>query len=255
MSNYLFCKFNDVEAEALHSELSKVFSITRTELESLYENYRTEFDLKNNTIQTLSRDIFCSDDKIFQKSYDEALAIGIDIPSIFEIDNGILDKGTVFIVGQDLLRSNEKPGEIEIGTPYALHSKCCRAKRNPKLYFTLTKVLLNKGYRVYLTDIFKIWVSKSNRGNNKLIRNPLQVTDGRRFAKVLGNEVNIFKPLKVIAWGDDASNALKGQEIDHLKFTHPAYRGISKKMNNKKASHENIKAFWEEFLMTARIDL
>jgi hypothetical protein len=251
MSNYLFCKFNDVEAEALHSELSKVFSITRIELESLYKNYRAEFNSENNNTQILSRDVFCSDDKNFQKSYAEALAIGIDIPTLFEINNGILDKDTVFIVGQDPLRGKEKPGKIEIGTPYALHSKDCRAERNPKLYFTLIKVLLDKGYRVYLTDIFKIWVSKSNRdNNNKLIRNSLKATDGRRFAEVLKNEEKIFKSHKVIAWGNEASKALKKQKIDHFKFTHPAYL-----IRLKGASHEKIKASWEEFLIKSGIDL
>jgi hypothetical protein len=94
-----------------------------------------------------------------------------------------------------------------------LHSKCCRKKRNPKLYFTLVKVLLDKGYRVYLTDIFKIWVSSTDRNKeNKFTKNSLQKTDGRRFAKVLENEKKYLSHLKLLPGAMTQATHLKNKK-------------------------------------------
>jgi hypothetical protein len=161
MSDYLFSQFKANEFEAVHKELSKVLDISQDKLQNLYEEMQQKFELEGYTDDwRLPRNIFHSHDESFQKCYEDALLIGVDIPSLLEKNNNISNKKTVAIVGQDPLRTsknNERVEEIKIATPYALHSKSCREKLpNTRLYFDLIKVLLDAGYRVYLTDIFKV---------------------------------------------------------------------------------------------------
>jgi hypothetical protein len=158
MSDYLFSQFKANELEALHKELSQVLDIPQDQLQALYKVMQQEFELEGYPEQTLPRSIFQSHDESFQKCYEDALVIGVDIPSLLEKNNNISNKKTVVIVGQDPLRkSDQRVEEIGIATPYALHLKNCREDLpNTRLYFDLIKVLLDAGYRVYLTDIFKV---------------------------------------------------------------------------------------------------
>ncbi|PMB15508.1 hypothetical protein CEN48_06155 [Fischerella thermalis CCMEE 5282] len=47
------------------------------------------------------RDFFKSQHQNFQKIYETSPSIAIDLPSLFELDNGINDKPTIVILGQD----------------------------------------------------------------------------------------------------------------------------------------------------------
>jgi hypothetical protein len=146
----------------------------------------------------LPRNIFHSHDESFQKCYEDAFVIGVDIPSLLEKNNNISNKKTVAILGQDPLRkSNKRVEEIGIATPYALHLKNCREDLpNTRLYFDLIKVLLDAGYRVYLTDIFKLWVSEASCDRGI----PLNNQECNRFIQVLKTELEIFEPVAVITW-------------------------------------------------------
>jgi hypothetical protein len=247
MERYLFSKFREGEIEALHNNLSKVLDVSKDELCSIYAKMREEFQVDGYPQCMLARDIFRSDDKKFQKHYDEALVIGVDIPSLFERDNGSLNKKTVVILGQDPLRScKEKVNRIEVGTPYGLHLKNCReVLRNTSLYFDLIKFILDKGYRVYLTDIIKIWVSqpKVDRGI------PLSNIDRNRFIKILKAELEIFEPIAVISWGRIASNVARNDlGIQPHDFPHPsgAANGKWREIMGKPATRENRINFWQE---------
>ncbi|RCJ15517.1 hypothetical protein [Nostoc sp. ATCC 53789] len=61
----------------------------------------------------------------------------------------------------------------------------------------MIKVLLDAGYRVYLTDIFKVWVSEANCDRGI----PPNKKDRTRFIQVLKTELEIFEPVAVITWG------------------------------------------------------
>jgi hypothetical protein len=249
MSEYLFSQFQANEFEALHRELYKVLDISQSQLKVLYEMMQQEFELEDYPEEhTLPRSIFHSYDENFQKCYEDALVVGVDIPSLLEKDNHISNKKTVAILGQDPLRkSNKRVEEIGIATPYALHLKTCREKlRNTRLYFDLIKVLLDAGYRVYLTDIFKVWVSKASC--DRVIA--LRKKDQDRFMQVLKEELEIFDPVAVITWGKVASRATRRINLDcnHLEFPHPsgsANHAWSKLMGQQ-ATRENRINFWQQ---------
>ncbi|MEH2347677.1 MAG: uracil-DNA glycosylase family protein [Nostoc sp.] len=252
MSDYLFSQFKANEFEALHKELSKVLNISHGHLEALYEVMLQEFELEGYPEHILPRNIFHSHDESFQQCYEEALVIGVDIPSVLEKSNNISNKKTVVIVGQDPLRKSEKKVEekvekISIGTPYALHLKNCREDLpNTRLYFDLIKVLLDAGYRVYLTDIFKVWVSEANcdRGIH------LNKQDCTRFIQVLKAELEIFEPVAIVTWGKKASDGIKNikLEVKHLEFPHPsgAANGTWGRLMGKSPTRENRINYWQE---------
>jgi RNAse (barnase) inhibitor barstar len=196
MSDYLFSQFQTRELEALHRALSKVLDISLDQLQALYKVMQQEFESEGYPEHKLPRNIFHSHDEIFQKRYEDALVIGVDIPSLLEKNNNISNKKIVAILGQDPLRGSDKRIEdIGIATPYALHLKNCREKRpNTKLYFEFIKVLLDAEYRVYLTDIFKVWVSQTDCDRSIRFRKE----DYARFIKVLKAELEIFELAAVI---------------------------------------------------------
>ncbi|MBD1833439.1 uracil-DNA glycosylase [Cyanobacteria bacterium FACHB-472] len=245
---YLFSEFRASEFDQLYQEISQVFNISKEQLNALYLIMREELEKEGYPAHTLNRNIFLPSDESFRKRYDNAFVIGVDIPSILELDNGVKDKKTVAILGQDPLRRSEtRVEEISIGTPYALHLKNCREKlRNTRLYFDLIKVLLESGYRVYLTDVFKVWVSSSN-GKSGI---PLSQKDCNRFINLLKDELEIFEPLAVITWGRIASKTVSGinLKIKHLKFPHPsgAANGTWRKIMGKSPTRENRINYWKQ---------
>jgi len=248
MPKYLFSRFQANEIESLHRELFKVLNISQDQLQALYKVMQQEFEVGGYPEHTLPRNIFHSHDESFQKRYEEALVVGVDIPSLFERDDNISSKKTVIIFGQDPLRkSNKRVEEIGIATPYALHLKDCREKlRNTRLYFDLIKVLLDAGYRVYLTDISKVWVSEANCDRGI----PLSKQDHARFIQVLEAESKIFEPVAVITWGQVASKAIKSINLNvrHLEFPHPsgAANGTWRKLMGKPATRENRINYWRQ---------
>lgn len=250
MPEYLFSQFQGNEFEALHRELSKVFDIPQGQLQALYEVMQQKFKGESNPrhIPFLPRHIFHSYNESFQKRYEEAFVIGVDIPSILEKDNSVLNKKTIAIVGQDPLRKSDKRvEEIEIATPYALHLKNCHERSR---YFDLLKVLLDEGYRVYLTDIFKIWVSEANSDRGIL----LSKQDRARFIQVLRTELEIFEPLAVITWGQKASSKVGSMSlaIKHVEFPHPsgAANGTWSELMSKPATRENRINFWQQKVLS-----
>nr|WP_318780304.1 hypothetical protein [Atlanticothrix silvestris] len=144
-----------------------------------------------------------------------------------------------------------------IGTPYAMHLKDCREKlRNTRVYFDLIQVLLEGGYRVYLTDVFKIWVSKSSNGYRSI---RLNQKDCDRFIKVLQGELNIFKPIAVISWGKVANQTVKNLDLktNHFAFPHPsgAANGAWRKLLGKSPTRENKVNFWKQTIIGYLNDL
>ncbi|MGG6297810.1 hypothetical protein ACQ4M4_25740 [Leptolyngbya sp. AN02str] len=249
MTEYLFSGFQNEEFDLLHQAMSEVLDIPKIRYMEMYETMRQEFEIEGfPPAIKLSRDAFCSSDIDFQKRYRDAFVVGVDIPSLLEKNDNNSNKKTIAILGQDPLRNTEtRVEDIEIATPYAMHLKMCREKlRNTRLYFDLIKVLLDEGYRVYLTDIFKVWVSEADK--DKAI--PLSRKDYPRFANVLRAELEIFKPSVVITWGNVASGTLKSLNlsINHLEFPHPsgANNGKWRALLGQPATRENRIRFWKQ---------
>lgn len=249
MTKYLFSEFKNKEFDLLHQAMSEIFDIPKEKYITMYNTMRQEFDLEGFPPEIkLPRNIFRSSDLDFQKRYSEAFVVGVDIPSLLEKNDNCSNKKTIAILGQDPLRkSKQRVEDIGIATPYAMHLKICREKlRNTRLYFDLIKVLLDEGYRVYLTDIFKVWVSEADK--DKAI--PLSRKDYPRFADVLRAELEIFKSPVVITWGQVASRTLRSLKlsINHLEFPHPsgANNGRWRKLMGQPATRENRISFWKQ---------
>ncbi|MBD2501446.1 uracil-DNA glycosylase family protein [Anabaena azotica] len=249
MSQYLFSQFKNNEFKNLYHQLAQVFTISQNQISEFYETMRKEFEEEGCTKHTFSRNIFHSSNESFQQLYDNAWIIGVDIPSILERNDQTLNKKTIAILGQDPRRqSDTRVEEIEIATPYALHSKYCREKHHStRLYFDLIQVLLDNGYRVYLTDVLKIWISQDNNGKHSI---PLIKQERERFRKILQLELEIFEPLAVITWGKVANKAVHSLDssIKHLEFPHPspANHHSWTKIMGKPSTRTNRIEYWQE---------
>lgn len=257
MTEYLFSEFKNKEFDLLHQEISEILDIPKVEYRNIYETMRQEFEFEGCPSEvSLSRNIFRSRDLEFQKRYSHAFVVGVDIPSLLERNDGFSNKKTVVILGQDPLRkSKERIEEIGIATPYGMHLKICREKdRNTRLYFDLIRVLLDEGYRVYLTDIFKVWVSEVDK--DKAIS--LSRKDYQRFTDVLRVELGIFNPLVVISWGQIAAKAFKSinSNFKHLECPHPSAANHHTwcRLMASPSTRENRLVFWKQKINNALLN-
>ena len=101
--------------------------------------------------------------------YHKSSTIFNNIPDLVGFDFPVLlyskgeSKGTVCILGQDALRDPKDPklrnininNDIPIGFPYAISFES--TYKNVMIYHNLVKCLLDSGYNVYLTDVWKSW--------------------------------------------------------------------------------------------------
>lgn len=131
---------------------------------------------------------------------------GVDIPVMVYVNDNEKNKNeTVAIIAQDPLRSKTDemlapfgpkfPNPI-VGTPFALHYNSTLYKQTD-VYRLIICGLLQKGYNVYVTDIWKCWEEGGKRGrwNNS---NP--------HFRCLAEEINAINPNYVILMGNQAQS-------------------------------------------------
>jgi len=240
-----FSNFNDQEFLSIAESLCHVFNTTQSELKTCYGEIISDFDKDGWPPHYVSRDFFSSQDPAFHTIYTQSPSIAVDLPSLFELADGIKSKPTVVIIGQDS-KSDQDSGSIHLGTPYGLHHKGSRENLpRTKLYFKMIYSLLELGYRVYLTDIYKIWVCNPNRpyyGIN------LPQADREKLLDILRSELSAINPTTIITWGGDSARGVSkiGLDIQHLKFPHPsgAANGTWQRLMNQSASNENKLAYF-----------
>lgn len=229
-----FCDFQDSLKDQLFDALKiGLFNVEPQELEEIYAQLKSGFDpVRNGIADQCIADNFVyrergmhSPHASISKQYDEAKLIGIDLPTLISPPN---PKGRVMILGQDPLRHEvdfpNPPFPVVVGTPWALHSAKAkegtdRRRSGIRLMWQIVKAVTEEGYSVYLTDIVKLWLP-SKRGDKK---NPIIETKDQRFQTVLGAEIELIKPVKIIAFGDHAQNACKNlRDNIVLRLTHPS---------------------------------
>lgn len=245
-SHLSFSNFNDQEFDAIIKFLCSIFRTTRLEIETLYREIIDDFDQDGWPPHYRGRDLFCSEDPEFHNIYDQSPSIAVDLPSLFELDDGVKSKSTIIILGQDS-KSDQDSEKISIGTPYGLHHKGSReVLKRTKLYFDMIYVLLELGYRVYLTDIYKIWICDPKRPYNGI---KLPKVDQRRFVDILRPELLTVNPVAIITWGKEPASGVAqiGLDIQHLSFPHPsgAANGAWINLMNQSPSYENKLAYWK----------
>ena len=143
--------------------------------------------------------------------------IGIDIPVM--VKDGKPQK-TIAIVSQDPLRNDKDSmlpnsgnsgngGNVIVGTPFALHYKVdCYPQT--AVYRDIIKMLLRKGYAVYLTDARKIYPK---------MKNSKQAEIDFLFNE-LGNQI---KPEHIITFGSVAKDYLSNYSSSHvINLLHPS---------------------------------
>ena len=246
IENLTFSNFKSQEFDELTALLCKIFVTTGIELNSLYQEIVDDFSKDGWPPHFVDRNFFKSGDGGFQEVYKVSPSIAVDLPSLFEIDDGIKDKATIVILGQDS-KSNEGSEKISLGTPYGLHHKGSReVLKRTKLYFEMITSLLKLGYRVYLTDIYKVWVCDPNRPYYGM---RLPKVDRELFVSALKSELLIMNPVAIVTWGKEPANSIAKihLNIQHLNFPHPsgAANGSWKKLINKSPTYENKLAYWD----------
>jgi hypothetical protein len=245
--NFLFSKFKPQEFEQLSQLLCRVFETSPKQLAELYRAIDEKLNCPGWPLQFAKRDFFKSSDEAFRSTYAKSPVIAVDLPSLMELDDGRIDKPTIAIIGQDS-KSNHDYENLVVGTPYGLHHKGSREDLpHTKLYFDMIKVLLELGYRVYLTDLLKVWVCDPERRYYAI---GLPNFDRQRFLHIIKPELDIIKPEAVITWGKVAGNGVEELKlgIKHLKFLHPsgAAGGAWRHLMDMPASRENKLAYWRE---------
>jgi hypothetical protein len=133
----LSAKFKAQEFDSISGLLCEIFHTTKSELELLYKEVINDFDKDGWPPHFVRRDFFKSQYQDFQKTCKISPSIAIDLPSLFEFDDGINDKPTIVILGQDS-KSDQDSEQISLGTPYGLHHKGSREiLGRTKLYFEM----------------------------------------------------------------------------------------------------------------------
>ncbi|MEB3192435.1 MAG: uracil-DNA glycosylase family protein [Snowella sp.] len=235
----LFSKFKAQEFEQLCQLLCRVFDTTPEELEGLYQDIDKTFDQPGCPLHFVHREFFKPKDASCRSLYQNAPVVAVDLPSVLEYDNGHNDKPTIVLAGQDPLnRGNYK--KLIVGTPYGFHHKDSREKHT-RFYLEMIKVLLELGYRVYLTDVFKIWIHGLNVKKWPDI-------DKERFLGLLKSELDLIQPSTVITFGKTAEEVFVASRsrVKHIPFPHPS-RSNQKKwketLNGESATEERKLAF------------
>jgi len=241
-----FSNFNDQEFDILAELLCNVFKTTKSELAELYQNIIDDFSKKGWPHHFVERHFFQSEDRDFCETYKRSPVIAVDLPSLFELDDGINNKPTVVILGQDS-KSDQDHEKVRLGTPYGLHHKGSReVLKRTKLYFEMITTLLNLGYRVYLTDIYKVWVCDPNRPYYGI---KLPRVDQERFLSTLKSELLMMNPAALVTWGIESANSVTDIDLGilHLKFPHPsgAANGAWRILMNQSPTYANKLAYWD----------
>jgi hypothetical protein len=253
VEKFLFSEFPDSEFEKLAQLLCGVFNTSPSQIYSFYKEIKDTFGENGWPAHHIDdRAFFCSSDEEFQLTYNQSPSVAVDLPSTFEIDDGVALKKTVVILGQDS-KSDQATSKIHLGTPYGLHHKASReVLTRTKVYFEMICALMERGYRVYLTDVYKIWVCNPQRPFNGA---SLPRADKKDFIRILKSELLNVNPVALVAWGNQAAHdvqaldLLKALEpgVEYLEFPHPsgaANGAWKKRLGGEKSTNENkIKYF------------
>ncbi len=246
--NYHFSQFRSQEFDALCELLCSIFNTSSAELTGFYQALSRDLEKPDYPKPFADRSFFQSLAKDFQDVYQSSPVVSVDLPSIWEWDDSNTDKPTVVLIGQDP-KMNYRFTDLVIGTPYGLHHKDSReGKQKPSHYWVMIQDIMNLGYRVYLTDIWKLWVCDPA---SPFKSKSLNKVDRDRFVSILKQEITLQKPDAVITWGRPAQQSISCLKLPylHLNIPHPSPMPNSAwKALIGKQSFENKLSYWRQFL-------
>lgn len=245
-AHLLFCNFKSQELEQISQLLCSVFETNSENLVKVYQDINSTFYQPGWPLHFVGREFFCSVDKVFRSTYHNSPIVSVDLPSLIELDDGQDDKPTIAIIGQDSKNDGDND-RLVIGTPYGLHHRGSREElRRTKMYFEMILSLLRFGFRVYLTDLFKIWICNPER---RYVGIKLPNGDQQRFIQLIKPELAVIKPVAVVTWGKVSGNAVEQLKLDvkHVNLPHPsgAANGAWKNLIGKCPTDLNKLMYWE----------
>jgi len=187
----------DFQEKIYDKVISPIITINKSDIHDLYNNQRGHFD-KPESAQPCNINLLKSP---FDE-YKDSTVLGIDLP--LWIDWNDEKKQKLMIVGRDPQRNINNVKKIEerliIGSPYSLVSKGGRDAKNN--YWSFIEPLIGK-HRLYITDIYKLFIVNTNTEKVKELRAL------KEHYEIFINEINFISPDKIITIGKDAADAVK----------------------------------------------
>ncbi|MEG1574647.1 MAG: hypothetical protein RR341_06220 [Bacteroidales bacterium] len=233
--NFVRMRYNDMVVN---------YDKTYQEWQQYFNEYKTELKTFNGYTDTISVIIpithsYFKDIKEPHGENKVQGAIGVDLPTWFNIDNARKQQRIMFIA-QDPLRGNKWYGgngsvseEAEkkypnrvcmdaiLSTPFGLHDKEWRSKGNGGgLFCRLIERCVNEGLGVYLTDCRKYFVYDHKTSDN------YSKSKREKYVDILRKEIELIRPTLIICVGKSARDLcddIKDEKIQSLfkgKFPH-----------------------------------
>lgn len=226
--DYKFCDFTNDEENGILDVFKISFeydTMGRDRLIEIYKIFVTNFNSKNppDKIETIKRNHLApltTDNVSLERFMDTDFQIGIDLPVLLRPKED--SNKTVFIVAQDPLRTFKNPQEgVIFSTPFGVHDIRCINDKKLMVNWKVTEWLLKEGYRVYITDVLKLWMKKEKERKERITRDLFE-----NFQRSLLKEIEVFRPELILTYGTQASllvqQAIQNSRIKNIAFIHPA---------------------------------
>lgn len=229
----------NINNKRISSILANFLNLNSSEIEKHYESikksYGDRMESSDSGFVSIEKikDVQFKED-LTQVNWTNATLIGLDLPLLFESQKP--NAKTIVIIGIDPLRKrkdfpNFSSGNIIIGSPYACHSTYYReSKGRTKSYFNFIKHIVSKGYNLYVTDFYKVWMNDQNKTEKEryYLENELET-----FKIILLQELEIIKPAMIVAFGDLVESLCNEQlkdykEVKLIKLPHPSMANNNK---------------------------
>lgn len=128
---------------------------------------------------------------------------GFDLP-IWIKNPGDVDK-RIMLITQDPRRKDDPAGEVTVSSPFGMHSARCRENTIGNTMTQVVEMLCDMNCAVYLTDAAKFYSVESGRSVVKSL--------SLRFSDFLVDEIGLFDPTHIVAFGKDAVSTLLNVKV------------------------------------------
>lgn len=95
------------------------------------------------------------------------------------------------------------------------------------MYWRIFDELLKRGYRIYVTDTYKVWIKQFTKTGRNAKEKVEKVDDlYQAFVTSLQKEIEWINPSKIVCYGNVALNSISNLKLQSnvIQITHPAAR-------------------------------
>ena len=190
MNYKILDSLNESDKNTLYSIIHDIVNLSNDEIDTIYNEQRNAFD-KDEFAKKLKPDLLMNDFNAFK----DCKGLGIDLPCWIDWNSS---KEKMFIIARDPQR-NHTNNSLVVGSPFSMVAKGGREAKNN--YWNFIEPLI-KNYRLYITDINKLFILKPTEKKTEL-------TKLKIHKEILKREIDLFHPLNIVTIGKDAANAVK----------------------------------------------